>query len=355
MPPIFEDIYAYVHPQDANCNVFVFKDGQDLDFIDTGVTLFGINFWLWKQLRKDGLEPTNIRNIFHCHIHPDHYQADLFFQQKAIKYRGKVNVYYPRKDGWRLQPNYRVLLSNFMELEKTLGTNPIAKKPITPIFAKLLAEPILKSNIPHNLIPYDHNQLLTIGNRKAKVIHTGGHTEGHSYLYFQKENILVNSDSGCINEFGSDFEKVLNAISIVEDMHPENLLGGHNAIHLGMNRSLGDIQAWGRRLSDVTRPLLIQMIPGKMINVTQVGWRRVGVLHRMGLVETWAEMTPYVCAKYLQKKGFGALLANDENIYFKVTEEESKKEDIAYLRSIAKLIKEPFHRKMLERIKKKYF
>ncbi len=51
---IFEDIYAYVHPQGANCNVYAFKDGKVFDLIDTGVALFGMYKWVIKQMKKTG-------------------------------------------------------------------------------------------------------------------------------------------------------------------------------------------------------------------------------------------------------------------------------------------------------------
>jgi glyoxylase-like metal-dependent hydrolase (beta-lactamase superfamily II) len=85
MTKIFDDIFAFIHPKGANCNVYVLKDGNDLDMIDSGVGISLIFRWLLKAFRHSGLDPANVRNIFHCHVHFDHVGADKAFQKIASK------------------------------------------------------------------------------------------------------------------------------------------------------------------------------------------------------------------------------------------------------------------------------
>jgi glyoxylase-like metal-dependent hydrolase (beta-lactamase superfamily II) len=334
MVRLFDGIYAYVHPMGANCNIYAFKDGSDIDLIDTGIKRLGMFRWLWKQMRRDGLEPTNIRNIFHPHVHVDHVQSDRIFQERAVRHRGNVKVYFPQPDAYRFQHDYRVLKSNFDELNGYF--QPYPKKFVRGlrVFSTFFGDPFLHYRTPSNLIVYKNCQKLQIGNRIGQVYTTGGHTEGHSFFFFDDEDkILVNSDGWCINEFTSDFGKVLAALNLAKRLDPANLLGGHDPLHLGFEKARQDRMGSQRRLDTMLRPILMQLKPGKEIDLMYPAHRRVGMGFSVRVVQMWALMTVYCIGKTLEKFNIGRMmLSNTGDLRFFVSVDPSVQDIIDFLR-----------------------
>ncbi len=343
---IFEDIYAYVHPQGANCNVYAFSDGKTFDLIDTGVSLFGMYKWVIKQLRKDGLHPEYLRNIFHTHLHPDHIQADAVFQKIAERSsnvgpteKTKCYVYCPKADLFRNHPNFRVLRQNLYHLNNIVQNNPLKTLRGTQFFGEQIFDPLISHTTINNVVLYQGGETVQIGKYRAKTIHTGGHSHGHSYFFFEDhpDRILVNGDSWCINEFTSDFSSVVNALRISQSLNPNNLLGGHDPLKLGKENTLKDMNSSRRRLDDIIRPICMQLKPGAKIDVTYTAHRRVKSLISIGLVKIWALMTATSFCEFLQRKGFGRLEADSNGkIWFLLGPLKEFKEEAERLKDAAR-------------------
>ncbi|MCK4533974.1 MAG: MBL fold metallo-hydrolase [Syntrophobacterales bacterium] len=72
------DIYVYewTNPLENNCNSF-FIGGSVQALIDPGLKLFLPD--LLKRMKKDGIDPKNIKYIINTHSHPDHFEASEAF------------------------------------------------------------------------------------------------------------------------------------------------------------------------------------------------------------------------------------------------------------------------------------
>lgn len=336
MAKIFDDIYAYVHPKGANCIVYAFKDGNEFDILDSGVGASIILRWLRKSMIKDGLDPQNIRNIFHCHGHFDHIGGDVFFQKISTKNKDKVNIYFPKLDAHRFKQDFSIMQSNFSELYAHFPDFPNEKIRKVKVLMRFAEKTIMKYKIPEKLNAFNDGDILSIGQRKAKIITTGGHTEGHSFLVFQdSDNILANSDATCINEFTSDFGGLLRAFHELDILKPSNLFGGHDAYCLGEEKVKKDIHDGRKRIEDMLRPILEQCKPETKINISSIAYKRIGSFRRIGVANTWAHMTPFCIGKHLEQLGVGKLELTPACImYFNVSGEETAKDRIDILRNI---------------------
>ncbi len=326
MPKIFDGIYAYVHPKGANCNVYAFKDGSDIDLIDSGITKLGAVRGVWKQMRKDGIEPTNVRNIFHCHVHPDHVHADTFFQQNAVKNKGKVKIFYPKADAHRFHPNFNLTRSNFEEIKKTLPNFPLHNIRNTKFFMELFIDHYVKCETPENLQPFEDQETFIIGQRKGKIYTTGGHTEGHSFIHIDDEdNILVNSDSGCLNEFTSDWRKSVESIELGLKINPDNVIGGHDPLKLGPENAKKHFRGEYNRYDGMIKPWLFRAKAGVPITISDCAYRRVGFLWKLTPVNLWAHMSVYCNFKYFQQLDLGELSVDKNGVMFFTGSKDSDK------------------------------
>jgi len=346
MTKIRDDIFGYVHPKGMNCIVYAFTDGKYLDLVDSGIAKLGINRWLWNQMKKDGLDPRYVRNIFHCHVHTDHVHADGFFQKHNLIYNGRdsnssiierIPIHVSEQDMHRYAPTYKILQQNFIELSEHFPNFPYKKYRGTMWFINHIFEPFMQYKIPKNLIPYHDEETITLGTRKAKVITTGGHTEGHSFFHINdSDNILVYSDAGVINEFTSDWKAVLNAIIISQRIDADCVLGGHDKISDGLENARDDLAGGRRRMNEVIKPIIDQLKVGAVINVTEVARKRVGgKLYKIKVVDFWAHMTIYSFCKFLEQLNLGKLNVDQNGImWFNVTDVTSDSVQADLIRQI---------------------
>jgi hypothetical protein len=222
-----------------------------------------------------------------------------------------------------------LIQSNFLELQRHFGKKYKDPSLATTIFAKYVAQPLLFAyQRPENLHAYHDQDKIELGQRSARVYSTGGHTEGHSYFFINDEDkILMESDSGCINEYTSDWKRVLYAIILAEQLDPNNHLGGHDAIHLGHDRTYKELETMFSRFDTMFRPIAVQMRPQAKINLSQVAWRRVDWAYKIGIVLVWAQMAIYCIGKFLEELDLGLMnMDSHGEIIFETTSDSPKLE-----------------------------
>lgn len=323
---ILKDIFAYRHPLNANCVVFVFKDGPDLDFIDTGIARFGWTRRFWKDIQRDGLDPRNIRNIYHCHYHFDHVQSDVYFQIRATRHHNNVSVYIPKPDLFRTAPSYRLLDQNYLELRNHFPEAPLdfLTKVLWPL--RYTFEPIIAAKRPKNIKSLLDGQKIQLGKRTGKVITTGGHTEGHSFIHINDEdNILVTSDHDALNEFTCNWKHTLEAVRIAEKIKPNNVFIGHNQPRIGSERALGFVNSYFGQFDKIFGPIMNMFRPNSTVNLTHIANLMMGWLHKVGPVRMWAHMSIYSICKYFEELKLGQIEIHPPGeLVFRITENPEK-------------------------------
>jgi glyoxylase-like metal-dependent hydrolase (beta-lactamase superfamily II) len=326
MTRIFEDLYYYRNPLNANCVVFVFKEGSSLDFIDTGIARLGLMRRVWQDMHKDGLDPRNIRRIYHCHYHFDHVQSDVFFQQRAVKHNGDVKVYVPRPDLYRTSPNYRLFDINYFELQRHFPETPpdFLLQMLYPL--RYLMEPLLHAKTPENIQILDHNQKIELGKRTGIVYTTGGHTEGHSFIHINDaDNILVSSDHDALNEFVCNWGKTLEAVRLAEKIHPDNVLVGHNPPKIGPEKAMGFISSYMTQFDKVFGPVVKLFRLNQTVNLTRIARKMMGYIHHIKPAFMWAHMSLYAICKYFEEVRLGKMrIISPGELVFEILEDPEK-------------------------------
>jgi glyoxylase-like metal-dependent hydrolase (beta-lactamase superfamily II) len=303
-----DDIYYYRHPYDANCVVFVFKDGPDLDFVDTGATLFGSVYLLWRMMLQDGLNPRNIRKIVHPHYHFDHTQADCFFQSRANNNAQDVPVYIPKADLHRTSPHFRSMDANLLELRHHFPNAPIKFFSSTLTQLRYTFEPLVFVQRPKNIHPLLDHQKISLGLREGIVYTTGGHTEGHSFIHINDaDNILITSDHDALNEFTCNWGQTLEAVRLAERLQPDNVFVGHNPPRLGKKNATEFIASYFKQFRKFFIPIINSFHLNQQINLSRIAQTRMGWLYQISPVRLWIHMGLYAICKHFEALGMGKM------------------------------------------------
>lgn len=332
MTKLLDDVFYYRHPLNANCVVFAFLtgntigSGKEFDLIDTGINRFRIHYNVVKQMSKDGLDPRNVRNIFHGHYHFDHIQADMFFQKNARRNRdhnkGGVKIYIPAPDEYRTKKGYGIGMTNIQYLTDYFGSSPARNFPTMPYFAKYAIDPFMKAEPldpkKNNVVFYRDAEEFIIGQYKAKVFQTGGHTEGHSFFYFPEINALHTGDNNALNEVLVDFGAVVKSMIIARDLKPELILIGHNEPRKNRVESEKWINQWFIEYGKVMDMLKPKMKNDAKMNITRLMQRMAGWMYKFEIVRFFAFMQMFVILRYLESKNYGRIeIGQDkQTLYF---------------------------------------
>ncbi|MHA1819480.1 MAG: MBL fold metallo-hydrolase [Promethearchaeota archaeon] len=319
MTRIKRDIFYFRHPLDANCVVFAFLvennksdrlrplKEKEFDLIDTGIRKLGIYRNLLYQMRRDGLNPKNVRNIFHTHVHFDHVQMDTWFQEKAVKNKGNVNIYIPKPDLYRFNPKYRVIRTNIRYINEFFGNLPTKEFRSFLVEAKYILDPLMKYKTPKNIATFNDSEILHIGNYQAKAFTTGGHTEGHSLIYFPKPEILHTGDNDAVNELLVDFKGVMESMKIARKLNPKMIFIGHNGPKLNQKDAFNWIDRWFREYKKIAALFKKLMQNGREIDVTSIMKKMLGWSYSLGFIRFFGFMRIFVILKFLQDNGLGKM------------------------------------------------
>ena len=329
---VFENVFYYRQPIGANCNVYAFKDGADIDLIDTGIDHFRLLEQVWKEMRKDGLDPTHVRNIFHPHYHFDHIQADRSWQEiiakkKRIKLRsigsrkdgkdglwkkidGIPTVFVTEPDFFRTQPEFNLLQWNYQELRNHFGSIDEMNGQYrgTLFFANFLLYPLVDAKRPFNVEIMKNQTTIPIGNTEARVHITGGHTEGHAFLHFNDENnLLYTGDHDALNEFTCDWNKTLTSVRLAQKLNPDNVFIGHNKVRIGKKSAMGFIDGYFRQFDDIFSSLINHFHAGQELKLTRLIEKMGGWPTNIKGVKLFAHMPLYAICKYMEDMDIGKL------------------------------------------------
>ncbi len=314
---IFNDIYYYCHPFGANCNVYAFRDGKFIDLIDTGISKLGILRWLIHEMEKDGLSPTQVRKVYHTHCHFDHIQANYYFEKKGDDSGTDVEFFVPKPDIHRLDPNYSLLNSNLKVLLNALpGLSMDRYKRLVKPFHYIFWPKVISYKVPRNIRIVQDGQIVTLGKRKAKVIVTGGHTEGHCFYHiFDGDNILVTGDHDAPNEFIVDWGKMIESVRIAEKINPDVVFIGHNPIKKG-DRAHDFIFGYRRQFHELIDKIAPIFKPGREVNISKLIDSAMGYLKGLQSLRLFTFMRLFIFLKHFENLGLLTLELREGNALF---------------------------------------
>jgi glyoxylase-like metal-dependent hydrolase (beta-lactamase superfamily II) len=315
----------------ANCQVYLLKDGSQFDLIDSGISKDGVFKWLWKSIQKDGIDPYQLRNIYHTHMHFDHFQADIAFQSKMQQKAPEtpIHVFCPKLDSHRLDPSFSLFQSNFSELATHIDPNVHSKyRGSMYLFTKML-NPFMHVPVDRmqNIVYFDDHQDLIIGNYHAKSFIIGGHTEGEDLLYLPDIDAIFPGDYDCMNEYTCDWIDLLYGLEKAQEIGASYLFSGHLPYRKGKEAALNDSKNAFKRMDSYLLCILDQLKYGQTVNLTKAAQIRVKGFIHVKLIRLWAEMATFNIAKTFQKLGFGKIkLDSHNNMVFDVKNDVENKD-----------------------------
>ncbi len=179
--------------------------------IDTGISSKHI-----RKLKKF----FSINKVILSHWHEDHVSGNYLFQD--VEYSCHI------KDKYVIE-NLTEKLNEYYDVTDT---------PVEALFAPLMAGlKLINTKIDKT---FEDNQLIEVGDYSLKVIHTPGHTAGHSCFFEENSKVGFLADIdlsrfpfyGCIDSNIIDYER---SIEKLKKFNMEVIATGHKGIYKGAN------------------------------------------------------------------------------------------------------------------------
>jgi len=212
----------------SSCNVFAVAQSDGKFFlIDSGVSVLGKAKKLIQLLSRDGLELKNLKAILLTHAHPDHSNAVPLILKSAPQ----CEVWIHTQDGSLLEdPEELWDFGEALELKKEyfmfrgLGLIKMIAKFGIGKFKAVKANHL-----------FEDGDKIGDGKGLLEVIHTPGHTPGHSCFYNIKKKFLFIGDlfdtsfenRPSINLPKVDFTETLRSHEKLRNIEAEFLASGH--------------------------------------------------------------------------------------------------------------------------------
>ncbi len=194
---VCDGIYAYIWRGvfENNCNMYYFGEPLNILF-DPGLARhMDLRF---EEMKKDGLNPDDIKYVVNTHAHPDHFEGSMQFEGKGVS----IGMY---KDD--------------IDYINEFG----------PGFAQMLGMqmPSIKFDTVLELGNWN------VGDIELEIFHTPGHSPGSVSIYWPEKKALVCGDLifeasfGRVDFPGGDGNLLKKSIEEMSKLDIEALLPGH--------------------------------------------------------------------------------------------------------------------------------
>lgn len=201
--------------------------------IDSGPG-YGLTRVIRSKLSKIGFDIRNLYYVINTHEHPEHFGGNK--ELKEINNNIKICAHRVAQLGMK-NIEYRPP----KELLNVLGTD--GYNTLDRYAAQF--EEIAKLGIDLSL---EDDQIIVVGNRKIRVIHTPGHSPGHICLLLEEENILFSGDCiigegtpyvGSISSIlrekkdynpGGDMKQYIDSLNKLKQLNIDTILPAHGPI-----------------------------------------------------------------------------------------------------------------------------
>jgi len=197
-----DHLYYYPECGMLDSNTYVIKDHINI-IIDIGSLQFLQN--LIKDLKRDGINPEDLKVILNTHFHLDHYMANEEFK----KLFGSTILAHP------LQKEFYD--TTVIETARFFGMQPVPNKEDAIIDLTELAK----------------------GNLQLDMIPVPGHSQDSIGIYSKKEKFLIcgdvifNENTGRVDLPGGNAEQLKQSIELLSKLDIQYLLPGHMDIVKG--------------------------------------------------------------------------------------------------------------------------
>lgn len=194
---ITDGVYAYIWKGvfENNCNMYYFGGPLNILF-DTGLKRhMDLRF---DAMKKDGIDPENIKYVVNTHSHPDHFEGAEYFMKKGIPAAmHKDEIQFINEEGPRFFAMMGMTLPKFN-------------------FDIVLGEGKWK-----------------VGDIELEIYHTPGHSPGSVCIYWREKKTLVCGDLvfkesvGRVDFPGGSAARLKESIAKISELDIEYLLPGH--------------------------------------------------------------------------------------------------------------------------------
>ncbi len=203
---ISEGIYAYIWKSvfENNCNMFYFGEPLNILF-DPGLK-HHMDIRI-EDMKKDGLNPDDIKMVVNTHSHPDHFEGSVMFAEKGIP----IGMHQDDLD----------FLKNF-----------------GPSFAQMLGMEMPQIEISDIL----EEGKWQVGDVELEIYKTPGHSPGSISIYWPEKKALVCGDLifeasiGRTDFPGGDGEILKQSIEKMAELDLEIILPGHMNLIQGKDK-----------------------------------------------------------------------------------------------------------------------
>jgi glyoxylase-like metal-dependent hydrolase (beta-lactamase superfamily II) len=191
MDEVVEGVFELQLPipfENGRVNVFIFRDGRELDLLDCGMNSEESLSTLRAALAHVGDDGWRLRRLLVTHIHPDHYGA-----AGVICGEYGAELYLHRLEVPMVNPRYLELDHLVAEVGRHLQANgvPEEEADIQRNASRAMRDFVVPAEVTVQL---DGAETVLMGDKQLRVEWTPGHSPGHVCLYEARGRVLFAGD-----------------------------------------------------------------------------------------------------------------------------------------------------------------
>ena len=199
---IDEDLYFYSKDKPFSqilargfaCNRFAIDNDDEIWLIDAGTSPMGRVKKLFKQMRKDGLDPKKINKVIITHGHVDHINGFPAIQKGVEKLGGKCEMYIHEEDAHFVTSGDgdADFLQYMLDAAGKFAKETFQISPSLFSFASKYGMGKAPANV--NPVCVKDGDIIRGSKYSVKIVHTPGHSEGHICPYLIEKKALFLGD-----------------------------------------------------------------------------------------------------------------------------------------------------------------